>query len=79
MACTPSSPWNTSPSNCGFKAFNPEQEFVTMSMGKLGRLSRFAGDLVGSSWTFASLDNASAPGQVGLADMRRIREILDAD
>jgi len=63
----------------GFKAFNREQEFVTMSMGKLGRLSRFAGDLVGSSWTFASLDNASAPGQVGLADMRRIREVLDAD
>ena len=63
----------------GFKAFNPEQEFVTMSMGKLGRLSRFAGDLIGSSWTFASLDNASAPGQVGLADMRRIREVLDAD
>ena len=31
-----------------------------MSMGKLGRLSRFAGDLIGSSWTFASLDNASA-------------------
>ena len=63
----------------GFKAFNPEQEFVTMSMGKLGRLSRFAGDLIGSSWTFASLDNASAPGQISLSDMRRIREILDAD
>ena len=57
-----------------------EQDVLeTMSMGKLGRLSRFAGDLVGSSWTFASLDNASAPGQVGLADMRRIREVLDAD
>ena len=63
----------------GFKAFNPEQEFVTMSMGKLGRLSRLAGDLVGSSWTFASLDNTSAPGQVALADMCRIREVLDAD
>ena len=63
----------------GFKAFNPEQEFVTMSMGKLGRLSRFAGDLIVSSWTFASLDNASAPGQISLADMRRIREVLDAD
>ena len=62
-----------------FKAFNPEQEFVTMSMGKLGRLSRLAGDLVGSSWTFASLDNTSAPGQVALADMCRIREVLDAD
>lgn len=59
----------------GFKAFNPEQEFVTMSMGKLGRLSRLAGDLVGSSWTFASLDNTSAPGQVALADMCRIREV----
>lgn len=63
----------------GLKAFNPEQEFVTMSMGKLGRLSRLAGDLVGSSWTFASLDNTSAPGQVALADMCRIREVLDAD
>ncbi|MFR8789279.1 MAG: type I 3-dehydroquinate dehydratase, partial [Streptococcus salivarius] len=39
----------------------------------------FAGDLVGSSWTFASLDNASAPGQISLADMRRIMEVLDAD
>ena len=63
----------------GFKAYNPEQEFATMSMGKLGRMSRLAGDLMGSSWTFASLDNASAPGQISLADMRRIREILDAD
>ena len=63
----------------GFKAYNPEQEFATMSMGKLGRMSRLAGDLMGSSWTFASLDNASALGQISLADMRRIREILDAD
>ena len=62
----------------GFKVYNPEQEFVTMSMGKLGRLSRFAGDLVGSSWTFASLDNASAPGQISLADMRRIMEVLSS-
>lgn len=47
----------------GFKTLNPEQEFATMSMGKLGRLSRLAGDVVGSSWTFVSLDQASAPGQ----------------
>lgn len=63
----------------GFKAFSPDQEFATMSMGKLGRLSRLSGDLIGSSWTFTSLDTASAPGQVSLADMRRIREVLDAD
>ena len=63
----------------GFKAYNTNQEFATMSMGKLGRLSRLAGDLVGSSWTFASLDNASAPGQVSLADMRKVMEVLNAD
>ena len=63
----------------GFKTLNPEQEYATMSMGKLGRVSRFAVDVFGSSWSFASLDQASAPGQVALADMKRIREVLDAD
>ena len=50
-----------------------------MSMGKLGRVSRFAVDVFGASWSFASLDQASAPGQVALADMKHIREVLDAD
>lgn len=63
----------------GFKTLNPEQEFATMSMGKLGRLSRLAGDVVGSSWTFVSLDQASAPGQVSLADMKRILHVLESE
>ena len=63
----------------GFKSINPEQEFATMSMGKLGRISRLASDLVGSSWTFASLDQASAPGQVSLNNMKLIKEVLDED
>ncbi|MBF7094197.1 type I 3-dehydroquinate dehydratase [Streptococcus sp. HF-1907] len=63
----------------GFKVINPEQVYATMSMGKLGRISRLAGDVTGSSWTFASLDHASAPGQVSLADMKHFREVLDAD
>ena len=50
-----------------------------MSMGKLGRISRLASDLVGSSWTFASLDQASAPGQVSLNNMKLIQEVLDED
>ena len=29
----------------GFKTLNPEQEYATMSMGKLGRVSRFAVDV----------------------------------
>ena len=63
----------------GFKSINPEQEFATMSMGKLGRISRLASDLVGSSWTFARLDQASAPGQVSLNNMKLIQEVLDED
>lgn len=63
----------------GFKTLNPGQEFATISMGKLGRLSRLAGDVVGSSWTFVSLDQASASGQVSLSDMKRIIEVLEAD
>ncbi|MGT2948153.1 type I 3-dehydroquinate dehydratase [Streptococcus devriesei] len=63
----------------GFKTLNPEQEYVTMSMSKLGQISRLAADLTGSSWTFASLEQESAPGQIALTDMRKIKEVLDAD
>ena len=63
----------------GFKTLNPNQEYVTMSMSKLGRISRLAADLIGSSWTFASLEQESAPGQISLADMRKIKEVLDAN
>lgn len=47
---------------------------VAISMGKLGMVSRIAGELYGSDITFASLVKASAPGQWQLDKMR---EILD--
>ncbi|HFN9943150.1 TPA: type I 3-dehydroquinate dehydratase [Streptococcus pneumoniae] len=61
----------------GFKTLNPEQEYVTISMGKVGKVSRIIADVTGSSWSFASLDEVSAPGQISLASMKKIREILD--
>ena len=61
----------------GFKTLNPEQEYVTISLGKVGKVSRITADVTGSSWSFASLDEASAPGQISLANMKKIREILD--
>ncbi len=61
----------------GFKTLNPEQEYVTISMGKMGKVSRITSDVTGSSWSFASLDEASAPGQISLSNMKKIREILD--
>lgn len=57
----------------------PEQTYVTMAMGELGKLSRLAGNLTGSAWSFASLEAASAPGQLPLAIMKQILEVLDDD
>ncbi len=54
----------------GFKTLNPEQDFVTISMGKVGKISRIAADLTGSSWSFASQET-SAPGQISLSNMKR--------
>ena len=63
----------------GFKTLSPEQEYVTISMGKVGKVSRITSDVTGSSWSFASLDEASAPGQISLSSMKKIREILNED
>jgi len=63
----------------GFKTLNPEQEYVTISMGKVGKVSRITSDVTGSSWAFASLDEASAPGQISLSSMKKIRELLNED
>ena len=63
----------------GFKTLNPEQEYVTISMGKVGKVSRITSDVTGSSWTFASLGEASAPGQISLSSMTKIRKILNED
>lgn len=52
-----------------------EVPIVTMSMGKLGAISRLSGEVFGSAVTFASLKQASAPGQIPVAC---VNEMLDA-
>lgn len=49
---------------------------ISMSMGGYGLLSRLFGWAFGSSVTFAVGDKASAPGQVPIADLRVVLEIL---
>ena len=63
----------------GFKTLNPEQDYVTISMGKVGKISRLTADLTGSSWSYASVGEESATGQIPLENMRRIRELLNED
>lgn len=63
----------------GFKTLNPEQEYAVMAMGKLGRITRVAGELMGSCWSYASLDEESAPGQIPLHQLTKFLEVLNAD
>lgn len=53
------------------------EHFISMAMGDLGRLSRISGYLTGSCWTFASLENSSAPGQISLKETEYILDILE--
>ena len=52
----------------------PKKPLITMSMGKLGMISRISGELFGSCVTFGAGKNASAPGQI---EMSKLEEILD--
>ncbi|QEY23088.1 type I 3-dehydroquinate dehydratase [Neisseria animalis] len=49
---------------------------VTMSMGKLGVISRLSGGTFGSAMTFGAAKQASAPGQIAANELRRILDVL---
>lgn len=53
-----------------------EVPVITMSMGKPGVVSRISGSLTGSALTFATVGEASAPGQIPAEKMRRILDII---
>lgn len=46
------------------------QPLITMSMGDLGKVSRIAGEVFGSSLSFATVGAASAPGQISLDHLK---------
>lgn len=49
---------------------------ITMSMGKLGIVTRLTGELFGSCMTFAALKNTSAPGQISAVKVKDILDLL---
>lgn len=57
-------------------ALNPDCPIVTMSMAQDGMLSRLCGEITGSAITFGSLKKASAPGQIAVADLSKILQII---
>lgn len=52
---------------------------VTISMGKMGVISRISGELTGSAITFASVKDSSAPGQINVDDMNMILGVIHYD
>ena len=58
------------------KAQYPDEPIITMSMGKLGVISRISGELFGSALTFGSAKKASAPGQLEVTALRQILQAL---
>ena len=58
----------------GFKEENPDTPVITMSMGKMGMISRLCGESFGSAITFAAHKKASAPGQM---EMHEVADILE--
>ena len=53
-----------------------ERPVITMSMGGQGVLSRMSGELFGSSVTFAAVEEASAPGQIPIEELRMVLHVL---
>ncbi len=49
---------------------------IAISMGPLGAVSRVAGEAFGSAATFATVGEASAPGQLAAADVAQMLELL---
>lgn len=53
-----------------------DRPFITMAMGSLGVVTRLSGHLLGSCLTFASLNKASAPGQINVRSAREVLNLL---
>ena len=53
-----------------------DRPIITMSMAGTGVISRLAGEVFGSALTFGAAAKASAPGQMGVTDLKQILTLL---
>lgn len=53
-----------------------DRPIITMSMASDGIISRLAGEVFGSCLTFGAAGQASAPGQIGVKDLKTVLDIL---
>ena len=60
-----------------FHRQDPLTPMITISMGQLGLLSRLTGQIFGSCITFASMGEASAPGQIDAEELKEALAFID--
>mgnify|MGYP003292501183 CR=1 FL=1 len=53
-----------------------DRPFITISMSKMGLVSRLAGGGFGSAMTFGAVGEVSAPGQIEAKQLKNILELL---
>lgn len=59
-----------------FHQVNEGIPIITMSMGKIGMISRLAGEAFGSCVTFGAREKASAPGQIQMDELEQVLRII---
>ncbi len=59
-----------------FSRLYANRPFITISMSKLGLVSRLAGGVFGSAMTFGAVGEVSAPGQIEVLKLKNILECL---
>lgn len=52
---------------------------ILIAMGDLGKVTRVAGEFMGSVMTFAALEESSAPGQIDITEMPKILAALSLE
>ena len=53
-----------------------DRPIITMSMAGTGVVSRLTGETFGSALTFGAASKASAPGQVGVHELKQVLDII---
>ncbi|UQZ46514.1 type I 3-dehydroquinate dehydratase [Bacillus sp. PK3-037] len=53
-----------------------DRPMITMSMAGTGLVSRLSGEIFGSACTFGAGEEASAPGQIPVSQLRNVLEVL---
>lgn len=59
------------------KSQYPDEPIITMSMGKLGVVSRISGSVFGNAMSFGAAKQGSAPGQVEIGKLKEVLAIVD--